>query len=74
MKTLFRLHLDGIYTNIEKQECENHLYKYRLEEAPDFYFKTFSAAKKAALIHMNNILNDWKYAVKAMKQQNKENY
>lgn len=75
MKTLFKLNLDGTYTNIERVECETtELYKSKLSDWPDEYFKTFAAAKKAALTHMNYMLNDWKYAVKAMKEQTKENY
>lgn len=75
MKTLFKLNIDGTYTSIERVECEsNKTYKNRLSDWPDDYFKTFAAAKKAALSHMTYIFNDWKYAVKAMKQQTKENY
>lgn len=68
MKTLFLLNLDGTYTNIEKLEVSAHLYRERLEKSPDEYFKTFASAKKAALIHMIEILNDWKYAVKSMRE------
>lgn len=75
MKTLFKLNLDGTYTNIEMVECETtKQYKSRLSDWPDDYFKSFSAAKKAALDHMNFMLNEWKYAVKDMKAQIKANY
>lgn len=75
MKTLFKLNLDGTYTNIEAVEVENNeTYKSRLSDWPDDYFKTFSAAKKAALNHMVYQFEQWKYAVSDMKKQTKVNY
>lgn len=75
MKNLFKLNLDGTYTSIEIIECETtEQYKNKLSDWPDDYFKTFSAAKKAALAHMNYMLSEWKYAVRDMKAQTKANY
>ena len=75
MKVLFKLNIDGTYTSIERVEVEtNEQYKYMLSDFPDDYFKTFLSAKRKALRYMTNILNDWKYAVKAMREQTKENY
>lgn len=73
--TLFKLNLDGIYTNIERVECETkEQYKSRLSDWPDDYFKTFPSAKKAALNHMAYQAREWNYAVKSMRSQIKENY
>ena len=75
MKTIFKLNIDGTYTSIERVDCENsERAQEMILDFPDDYFKTFSAAKKAALYHMNYMLNEWKYAVKDMKSQTKENY